>query len=361
MSYQREYIKFKKKYIKLKSSLFNQNGGFNSFTCLEKNGNINCKYIDPELECSKNKTIGSSYDHYYCKVGERCKAIPGKMADYYCKPKEGPINVPQGTKIKFFDFDKNKQFEDYYQIKSGQIESGASAKNMLVKDGKVEWILDSPIRETTIIYKLAKIFNLEDTIPKGYLVEYDNKITTVLEHIDFGTSHLDFLNKLKTESGALGLFTVMNNLKDQTEINKFFEACDSQSYQRMLLFAVLINHRDLAPRNVMLQYSPVDKKIKFKLIDFDDVFNYGRQMITISLLSFNPNIGKHNLIKISYPNIKKKLTDASMLFEEDGRKNFMTVLNYFLDNYLQKDDIIEELKNYFYSYLPLEAYRCLPK
>lgn len=183
-------------------------------------------------------------------------------------------NYIQTTQVIFKDDNAKIVLNDGFDIKN------IGSNVVLMQTGKIMWILDNHNNNTQIVRKLAYLFEFTDVVPKSYDIQYYNGTTflnnSAIKFVNFGNSGIKFIDKLKSESGSLKLSLVIEGLKTKQEIDEFLRKCDTLSFQRMILFMVLIGYGDITPNNIILQYSQDINKIQFVLIDYDDIFHYNK-------------------------------------------------------------------------------------
>jgi len=248
--------------------------------------------------------------------------------------------------------------------------------NMLLdENNNVKWII-IPKKQSgniNIIKKFAYSSNLTDIIPKIKSIIHTTEEIFIIEYVIFGNSKYQFLNDLRGKFGDLNLEMVFKGLTTDTEINEFINACDILSLQKTLLFAVVSGHCDLYSKNIALQYSDSDKKIKFKLINFDKLFCFGMRSFPLfedlennkigKLLKEKANTNDSNIYK-KIDNIWTNLKMISKLFETDKQKfEFINYTKYFLKNYIDDNNYVDKIYKYFelwYHNTFIDAYLFMP-
>jgi len=241
-----------------------------------------------------------------------------------------------------------KDDNDIVVLADGFDKEQINRKTVLMQKGRVKWILDNcPDRRknTQMIRKLANLFEFNDTIPKSYNVGYyyDAKLLndSAVAFVNFGISSIKFIDDLKVKSGALKLSSVRDGLKSKQEIDEFLRKCDTLSFQRIVLFMVLIGYGDMSADNIMLQYSEATQTIKFVLIDYEHAFQYVKPT-NKELFNSNDRLSVKLLTKVdcqlpqineSINKIKTSMEGAKEIFGNATYDLFKSSVNNFLDNY----------------------------
>jgi hypothetical protein len=236
----------------------------------------------------------------------------------------------------------------------------------VIKDDRSIWILDRDpdiCKNTQTVKKLATIFGLLDVIPNIYIAECNTEpiLGSATELIPFGISNLESLNSIKSDHGTISLNDIITKLQSEHELSKFINIVDRLSFQKMILFMVIIGYADISPENVMLQHE--NGKVKFKLVNYHNIFRYGKIVVDKGLLT-DPDaakLRKHMDPKTPELNsiindVNDRLSAGMMALDADMQTRFKNVVSYFVTKHASNNMIVTEFTKYLFAFDELGFY-----
>jgi len=236
----------------------------------------------------------------------------------------------------------------------------------VINDDRSVWILDRDpevCRNTHKVKKLATIFGLLDVVPNIYIAEcsIEPTVGSVTELVPFGISNLESLNAIKSDHGTISLNDVITKLTSDHDLNRFISIVDRLSFQKMIILMVIIGYADVSPENVMLQYE--DGKIKFKLVNYHNIFRYGKIVMDKGLLTTPNTMKLRKYTDPKMPELDKiinevvtRISAGMIVLDTDMQDRFKNVVNYFITEHATNRLIVTEFTKYLFAFDELGFY-----
>ena len=225
-------------------------------------------------------------------------------------------------------YDTLKKSGEYELIKS-ELDPKANPKFVLrnIETNEIEYTFSENILDNHIysnIRKIATKIKFDDIIPGVYEIvlttNIDGKVISkngvAMEIIKIEKGIFPYLDDIITNN-TLNMIQLVEHIEKHPELEEqIMKDVDLQSFQKCILFAGLINHCDLAERNIVLSINKKTKKIICYLIDLDSALNYGGVCIrtiftahdfTKKLLSFPMAVPQEIITKINVEQIRYNL------------------------------------------------------